>query len=129
LCQQQTGSTSVVNAFYEADRVELASGELTHHEVTAGSGGQQTICRCSACGGAVWSFYPRLGALGMGVRVGCMDDPAAFRPDGVIFASSKMAWVALPDDIPVFEESYDPSKLLPPERFERLMSLVKRAAA
>lgn len=38
-CQQQTGSTSVVNMFYEADRLTLLSGEISRHVVKAGSGG------------------------------------------------------------------------------------------
>jgi len=40
-CQQQTGSTSVVNAFYESERVELLGGALTEH----GNGGERrTTC-------------------------------------------------------------------------------------
>ena len=33
LCQQQTGSTSVVNAFFESERITLSQGDLTDHTV------------------------------------------------------------------------------------------------
>src|SRR4051812_48012568 len=49
LCQQQTGSTSVVNAFFESDRVQLLQGALTEHEVKTGSGKAHIICRCGQC--------------------------------------------------------------------------------
>src|SRR5690606_39084350 len=55
LCQRQTGSTSVVNAFFEGERVTLLQGELTEHEVKTGSGSAHTICRCARCGTALWS--------------------------------------------------------------------------
>jgi hypothetical protein len=129
LCQQQTGSTSVVNAFFEGERIALVEGELTHHAVKAGSGGPHTIDRCSNCGTALWSSYPRLGRLGLGLRVGTLDDPNALTPDAVIYTESKMAWVALPEGIPAFEQQYNPFELLPAERSGRLRVLLDRAKA
>lgn len=129
LCQKQTGSTSVVNMFVESVAVHLLGGTLSEHVVKAGSGGDHIICRCAACGTALWSYYPRLGRLGAGVRVGTLDDPAMVRPDAVIFTASKMPWAALPDDIPRFEATYNPAELLPPERFARLKALIEQRAA
>lgn len=126
LCQRQTGSTSVVNAFFEAERVELTKGLLSEHVVSAGSGGPHTICRCAQCGIAVWSRYPRLGNLGFGLRVGTLDDNGAFTPDAVIFVESKMPWVALPEGVPVFETTYNPFELLPAERSARLQTMLDR---
>jgi len=128
-CQNQTGSTSVVNAFYESERVVLLSGELTDHTVKAGSGGPHVIRRCAVCGTALWSHYPRLGRLGAGVRVGTLDDCAAFRPDAAIFVAERMAWVTLPAEIPAFEQTYVASELLPPARFARMAALVERRSA
>lgn len=127
LCQRQTGSTSVVNAFFEADSIEVTRGTLREHVVEAGSGGPHTICRCTECGTAILSYYPRLGRLGAGLRVGTLDDPAAFRPDAVIFTASAMPWVAVPQDIPAFERTYNPADILPPERLARLMDMVERS--
>ena len=129
LCQQQTGSTSVVNAFYESERIELLEGTLSEHRVATGSGGEQVICRCAQCGTAVWSHYPRLGRLGAGVRVGTLDDAAGITLDAVIYIESKLPWVALPQGIPAFQQGYDFREVLPPERFARLMALAERRKA
>ncbi|MBP6031429.1 MAG: GFA family protein [Sphingobium sp.] len=128
-CQRQTGSTSVVNMFYEAERLALRSGETTRHVVKAGSGGDHVIVRCAACGTALWSHYPRLGEYGAGVRLGTLDEPGGIRPDAVVYAAEKMEWTQLPPDIPAFEAYYNPSELLPPERIARLKALAAKARA
>ncbi|MXO73300.1 GFA family protein [Alteraurantiacibacter buctensis] len=129
LCQQQTGSTSVVNLFLEAGRVELLAGALTEHTVKGGSGGPHVICRCAACGTAVWSVYPRLGRLGLGVRAGTLDEPGSVTPDAVIFTDSMMPWVTLPQGIPAFPATYNPFELLPPDRVARLQAMLERRRA
>ena len=126
-CQRQTGSTSVLNAFYETERVALLSGNLTSHVVKAGSGGPHEIMRCSECGVALWSYYPRFGRLGTGLRVSTLDDAATFRPNAIIFVSEKMPWVALPDGIPAFERTYDPHTILRPEPLQRFTALLQKA--
>lgn len=128
LCQRQTGGTSVVNAFFEADAVTLRSGTLSRHAVKAGSGGEHLIFRCATCGTALWSAYPRLGELGLGVRVGTLDDPSAFPPDAVIHVDSAMPWVLHPTGTPAFAQTYRPDELLPPDRLGRLMTLIERKA-
>lgn len=128
LCQRQTGGTSVVNAFYESDRVEVLQGELTEHVVKSGSGGDHTICRCKDCGVAVFSYYPRVGRLGAGIRVGSFDDPTVFTPTAVVFAAYKMPWVTLPEGVPAFDEYYDLRELYSPESLARIMALVERKA-
>lgn len=129
LCQKQTGSTSVVNAFYEAEALTQLSGKTTRHVVKAGSGGDHVIVRCADCGTALWSHYPRLGELGLGLRAGTLDDPGAVKPDAVIFTASRMPWVALPEGIPSFETTYNQAEVLPPERFARVQALVEKRAA
>jgi hypothetical protein len=129
LCQIQTGSTSVVNVFIEADRVELLQGDLTEHEVPAGSGNPHVMHRCSACGVALWSHYSRLGRLAYGVRAGSLDEPGSVTPDAVIFTESKMPWVTLPEGIPAFEQTYDYIAFLPPDRSDRLKALAARRSA
>jgi len=126
LCQRQTGSTGVVNAFYESDRLTVLGGDLAESTFTSGSGGEHVVSRCAACGTALFSYYPRVGRAGVGIRVGAFDEPGAFRPDAVVFTGNRMPWVALPEGIPAFEAYYRPSELLPPERFARLMALVER---
>ena len=129
LCQQQTGSTSVVNAFFEHDRVTLLQGELTEHQLAGGSGNAHTICRCATCGTALWSWYGRLGRLSYGIRVGTLDEPAVFTPDVVIFTESAMPWVTLPEGIPAFARYYDFNAVLAPDKLARLMALIERRKA
>lgn len=129
LCQQQTGSTSVVNAFFETDRLTLTQGELSDHVLPTGSGMTQTIRRCAACGTALWGHHHRLGRLALGLRVGTLDNPDSVRPDVVIFTESKMPWVPLPEGIPAFAQAYDFREVLPPESQARLMALAERRKA
>ena len=126
LCQRQTGGTSVVNAFYESDRVDVTQGELSEYTLKGGSGGDHTIARCAQCGTAVFSYYPRFGRHGVGVRVGSFDDPTPFTPTAAVFTAYKMPWVTLPEGIPAFEEYYSPRELLSEEAFARLMALVEK---
>jgi len=128
LCQRQTGSTSVVNAFFETERLTQHGGETSRHVVKAGSGNDHVIVRCTNCGTALWSFYPRLGDHALGLRAGTLDDPDAVTPDAVIFVESKMPWVPLPEGIPHFETFYNPAELLPPERLARMKALVAKRA-
>lgn len=128
LCQRQSGAASVVNAFYESDRVERLSGDLAETRVATGSGGQQVVLRCSACGTVVWSHYPGLGRRACAVRAGTLDVPEAMRPDAATYVAERWPWVALPQDIPAFSEYYRPSELLPPERFARLKAVIAEKA-
>ena len=128
-CQQQTGGTSVVNAFYEEERLEILEGDLTEHVVTAGSGGPHTICRCDNCGVALWSYYPRLGRLGVGIRVGTMDQKDSLTPVAAIFVSEKMPWVTLPQGLPHFDKTYDYRELLEADKIARMDEMIKRRKA
>jgi len=128
LCQRQTGTGSAVNAFIESDRLEHLTGELSEHEFVTGSGGTQTVVRCVKCGTPLWSHYPRLGRKAAGIRVGTLDDPSEVRPDAAIFVASKPVWAPLPEGIPSFNGFYNPAELaelLPPNRLERLMAILK----
>jgi len=127
LCQRQTGSVGVVNTFYESDRI-AATGALTEYTLKSGSGGEHTIARCAQCGSALFSYYPRVGRLGAGIRVGAFDDPDAFTPTAVVFTESKMPWVPLPEGIPAFERYYNPQELYAPDKWARLAVLVERKA-
>jgi len=128
-CQQQTGSTGVVNGFWESDRVELLSGDLAEFSVPGGSGEPHTIVRCKDCGSAVFSHYGRLGRLMTGVRAGSLDEPGSITPDVTIFTAEAMPWVRFDTDNPQFEGYYDPREVLPEESLDRLRALGKRRRA
>jgi hypothetical protein len=118
-----------VNAFFETEALTLTSGDTTRHIFKAGSGGDHIVVRCAKCGTAIWSHYPRLRELGLGLRVGTLDDPGELRPDAIIFTSEAMPWAAFPAGIPRFETTYLPSKILPADRFARLQALIEKRAA
>lgn len=128
-CQQQTGSTSVVNGFWESDNIEIAQGETVEFAVPGGSGDPHVILRCAACGSAILSYYGRLGRLLSGVRAGSLDEPGSITPDVAIFTAEAMPWVALPEGIPHFETYYDPREVLAEASLDRLRALGARRKA
>ena len=86
-CQKNSGSSFALNALFEADRVELISGEVEDVTVPTPSGTGQIITRCSKCKVAVWSNY-NMGGLRERIRfirVGTLDDPDQLPPDVHIF--------------------------------------------
>lgn len=126
LCQRQTGTGSAVNAFIEAGRLELLSGEVAENEFKTGSGATQIVVRCASCGTPVWSFYPRLGRKVAAIRVGTLDDPAAAPPDVAIYVSDKPNWAPLPEGIPAFDEFYNPADVYREESLSRLKAVLSQ---
>lgn len=121
-CQRETGSAFALNAMIERACVELVQGVTEETETPSASGKGQVISRCAACKVAVWSVYSGAGAKVLFVRVGTLDDRAAFAPDIHIYTSTKLPWVILPDDVPAVAEYYRRSQMWPAE------SLARRAA-
>ena len=121
-CQRQTGSAFVVNVLIEADRVELLAGAPEPVDVPRDDGSSQTIYRCPACQVAVFSQYGHPGVRF--VRAGTLDDPSSVAPDVHIYTRSKLPWVTLPGDVPVFDAYYDTKALWPAASLERLRTVM-----
>jgi hypothetical protein len=121
-CQRQTGSAFVLNALIETGNIELEVGAPQPVPVPTGSGQPHDVYRCPHCGTALWSDYGRRPGLRF-VRVGSLDDPAAFPPDVHIFTRSKLPWIVLPAGQPAFAAYYDTVLLWPAP------SLARRSAA
>src|SRR5690606_21055635 len=124
-CQRETGASFALNAMIEADRVELLSGQVEVVDTPSNSGKGQKIARCPRCRVALWSNYAGMGGLVHFLRVGALDDPAAFPPDIHIFTASKQPWVVLPEGVPAVPEYYDRKLHWPKaslERRERLLA-------
>ena len=122
-CQRQTGSAFVINALIESSRVEVLSGTTVGVAVPTDSGRPHIIHRCPTCQTALWSHYGGRAALSF-VRVGTLDQPAAFPPDVHIYTRSKLPWVVLPPEgAPAFAEYYDSRALWPPESLARRKAL------
>ena len=121
-CQRQTGSAFVLNAIYEADRIELRSGQPEPVAMPTDSGRPHDIHRCPRCRTALWSDYGRRRMRF--VRVGTLEDPAALRPDVHIFTRSRLPWVALPPEVPAFDIYYETEKLWPAESLARRRAVI-----
>lgn len=108
-CQRQTGSSNVVNALFEADRIELTAGTLEYSTMTTLSGKGQVIARCLQCKTALWSSYDFLGLREKVrfLRVGTLDDPSQLPPNVHIFASTKLPWYEIPASQAVHHGFYD----------------------
>lgn len=119
-CQRETGSAFALNAFVEADRVELLEGQPVAVQVPSPSGHGQTHWRCPECRITVWSNYNRLGPGVRFLRVGTLLEPDAMPPDIHIFTSSKQPWITLSDAKPQVAEFYDRAAYWPPDALKRL---------
>ncbi len=128
-CQKNSGSAFALNALFEADRVELVSGEVEEVTVPTPSGTGQIITRCCKCKVAVWSNY-NMGGLRERIRfirVGTLDDPDQFAPDVHIYTCSKQPWVILPKEDRRVEVFYKFEEVWSPESMERRAKIVDAA--
>ena len=124
-CQKNSGSAFALNALYEADRVELISGEVEKITVPTPSGAGQDITRCIKCKTAVWSNY-NMGGLREHIRfirVGTLEDPDQLPPDVHIFTCSKQPWVILPVEDRSVDVFYNFKETWSSESMERLAKI------
>lgn len=124
-CQQNTGASFALNALFEADRVELVSGEVEEITVPTPSGAGQDITRCAKCKVAIWSNY-NLGGLRERIRfirVGTLDNPDQLPPDVHIYTCSKQPWVILQKDDQKADMFYDIKATWSPESLKRLAKI------
>jgi hypothetical protein len=127
-CQRETGSAFAVNAFIEAERVQVMEGEPERVDTPSQSGKGQKIWRCPRCRIALWSNYAQAGDGVRFVRVGTLDEPGRLPPDIHIYTSSKQPWVMLPPDARAVPEFYPPAQTWPKETLERWKATRARPA-
>lgn len=127
-CQRETGSAFVLNALFEADRVELSGPAVEVIVTPSASGRGQKISRCPTCHVAIYSNYAQSGDRVRFVRVGTLDDPDALAPDVHIYTSTKVPWVALPPNVPAFPEFYDPKSFWSDETKRRWAAMRAKQA-
>ena len=127
-CQKQTGSAFAINGLIEADTVEILGDEPVAYGMPTDSGRLHEIHRCGKCGVAVWSIYGRRPWLRF-IRIATLDEPHAIEPDVHIFTRTKVPWVGLPADKPVFEVFYDAAELWPAEALARQEAAAEKAKA
>ena len=126
-CQRETGSAFVLNAVIEARHVAAVEGAPDIIETPSESGMGQRISRCPTCKVALWSVYSGMGEKFRFVRVGTLENAARFPPDVHIFTSTKLSWVQLSQDVPIFQEYYRRSTVWSEESIERRTTELARA--
>jgi hypothetical protein len=119
-CRRQTSSAFAINAVIEAKHVKLVKGKPVAISMKTDSGYPHDIYRCPQCQSALWSDYGRRKVL-LFVRSATLDKPIS--PDAHIFTRSKLPWVILPKDVPVFKVYYDMKKVWPAASLKRRVAL------
>lgn len=120
-CQRETGSAFVINLWMEAHHVET-TGNPVVVKLRSESGAGQMVYRCPDCQVAVFSLYD-VGDQFRFVRGGTLDDPGAVTPDVHIYTSTKLPWVELGEEIPVFEQYYRRSEVWRPDAYARFTAI------
>lgn len=119
-CQRETGSSYVINALIESDRLTVTQGEAQEVLTPSPSGQGQKIYRCPDCRVAVWSHFAGFGDKVSFVRAGTLDEARHIVPDIHVFTSTRQPWVQIPEDQPAFDEFYKLKEQWPDESRARL---------
>lgn len=131
LCQRQTGSSNVVNAQIEADRVILLSGQIEETLLDTPSGHGQRVARCASCKVAVWSNYlaTRQDDHLRFLRVGTLDDPALMPPVVHIYTETKQPWYVLDEATKAVPRYYKRDTIWSEASLQRLSALCAKTGA
>jgi len=123
-CQRETGAAFALNALIESDQLQLLLGRTETIPTPSSSGLGQDIVRCVVCKAAIWSHYGGAKDAISFLRLGTLDDAAAFTPDIHIFTSTKQPWIELGDTVPVLPEYYRRSQYWPEKSIIRYKKAV-----
>ncbi len=128
-CRRSSGAPFLVNIWIESENVVVVAGDPASVLLGGGESGKPCeVWYCSDCGTALWSRYHVSPGDCRWVRAGTLDDPARFTPDAHIWTRSKLAWVPLPEGVPVFEQFYDLKEVWPAASLQRLRANIEAAA-
>jgi hypothetical protein len=90
-CQRQSGSAYIAAMRVPAAGFRITAGEPRLYVSRSDVGNSVTRAFCGDCGAPLFirvSARPDI----VGLRVGSLDDPSAFRPEAHIFAKSAQPW-------------------------------------
>ncbi len=105
-CQKQSGSAFGMSLVIDPAAFLLEAGRLKEFVTTTASGREKTCAFCPECGVRIYNRTSRL----MSVKAGTLDDTSWLRPDAHYWTRRRQPWVALADDVPVFEEAGSPQQ-------------------
>ncbi len=127
-CQRESGSAFALNGMIETRLIEVTGGRPEAMELPTASGKGQRVCRCGACGVALWASYHGTGPRFSYVKMGTLEDTRTVAPDVHIFTSTKQDWVDIPAGVPAFEGFYRRSDVWRPDAYQRFQAERAREA-
>ena len=96
MCQRASGAPVVNWATFPADSMTVVRGKL--REFTSSPGVRRGFCQ--RCGSPLTFRYRSAGGAWVDVTVGSFDDPAELAPQYHVWADSRLAWLAIADNLP-----------------------------
>ena len=124
LCQQITGSAFITNTVIEGTSFKLTSGDLASFFGPSGSGSKHVMKRCPDCGDPLVSYFGDTEHVAV-VKAGTLDNPNLAPPQAHIFVDSKLEWLQLSGDVPIFKAFYDFEATWPADSYSRLQAMRK----
>ena len=101
-CRRSSG-TSHCSHMMVPEQSFAVTGEVRFFDKPADSGNVVGRGFCPACGSAVYSTNSGMPGM-VFVRASSLDDPGAFEPAMIVYASRAPGWAALSGDLPTFAE-------------------------
>ena len=98
-CQTVSGAAAYAAYIVPLQSVELKTGELAGHPITAESGNTNKRMFCTRCGSRVWAELPELSFASVN---GMALPDGHFKPQGLHRKHSAPDWCVLDETIPAF---------------------------
>lgn len=107
-CQTWSASAFTEQAPVREEQVAV-EGPVVEYSFTGPSGSTSRQFVCGTCHTRIYNTNSARPGLAM-VRAGTLDESDRILPRAHIWVKRKQAWIAIPDDIPQFEESAPPAE-------------------
>ncbi len=118
-CQRDSGGAFNVSTLVLVDDFKFDNCTPDTHIVSRPSGNEYEVWGCDKCGCTLagLSVPP---TKQMVVLQGTFDDTSDLDPQAHIWTKEKQNWVKIPDNLPSFEEYYDPVQVWPKSSLNRV---------
>ena len=95
-CKRRTGSAIGVGVYFDVSAVTI-SGNATRYDRQVADRAFSSFF-CPTCGTSLY-WKTQLHPQGVGIALGCFDDPSAFVPDRSVWEATRLDWLHV-DSIP-----------------------------
>ncbi len=118
-CQRDSGGAFNVSTLILVDDFRFSDCDPDIHLVSRPSGNEYEVWGCDKCG-CTLAGKSVIPSKVMVVRPGTLDDTTDLEPKAHIWTKEKQNWVEIPDNLPSFEENYEPAQLWPRSSLDRV---------